>query len=169
MKISTKVEGWKRDTVPELKDVKDVACGENHTVVLAATSSSGGYTTYFFGDNRHGQASLDPGGCARVCPAYRSAHPGAPRPDGAPIQIHAGWSHTCVLSGNRTTNPLFRLHSRALCEISTFRCSIFSGKACRKGCFRERIQRRRILPARRFFHGRNRVCFRRCRLFMGKK
>ncbi|XP_011151217.1 secretion-regulating guanine nucleotide exchange factor isoform X2 [Harpegnathos saltator] len=80
--------------VSGLTDVDHVACGEHHTVV--ATLNKGTFTTYFFGDNKHGQAGIDPRECTRICPAYRFVR--CDSRFSVSIQIHAGWSHTNILS-----------------------------------------------------------------------
>ncbi|XP_014481006.1 PREDICTED: secretion-regulating guanine nucleotide exchange factor-like [Dinoponera quadriceps] len=108
--------------VPGLTGMEDVACGEHHTVVT--TQRGGAYTTYFFGDNKHGQAGLDPRVCARICPAHRSVLYDSRL--GAPFQIHAGWSHTNILSdgavyswGRNSYGQLGRGKSQEGCDFWT--------------------------------------------------
>lgn len=76
-------------------NAEDVACGQNHTVVITKKQI---YDTYVFGDNKHGQLGFFPKTSSEtrisqpICiPLFGIQHD-------SPIQIHAGWSHINILS-----------------------------------------------------------------------
>lgn len=74
--------------VPDLDDMRSVACGENHTLALKADG-----TVLSWGDNKYGQLGLNP-------ELPNSLVPQSILVDDSLIQVHAGWSHSAALTNN---------------------------------------------------------------------
>lgn len=73
--------------VPEIEDVRSVACGQSHTVVLRRDG-----TVLSWGDNKHGQLGLDPAQTPSMfVPTEVYANEGVE-------QVCAGWTHTTLLT-----------------------------------------------------------------------
>ncbi|XP_011350716.2 secretion-regulating guanine nucleotide exchange factor isoform X2 [Ooceraea biroi] len=72
-------------------NVENVACGQHHTVVTRSEKDL--CDVYVFGDNKHGQLGFSP-----KTPNMQLPQSISTSRFNMPVQIHAGWSHTNILS-----------------------------------------------------------------------
>ncbi|XP_076658197.1 secretion regulating guanine nucleotide exchange factor isoform X2 [Halictus rubicundus] len=78
--------------VPTLRNIKNVACGQHHTVAITVDDHF-----YTFGDNKHGQLGLDTDVISKT--SFPILLPDV-RFDSS-VEIDSGWSHMLALTGSR--------------------------------------------------------------------
>jgi len=76
-------------------NIDKVACGQHHTVVI--TYKEDFCDIHVFGDNKHGQLGFSPKTFSNI--QVGSINTPVSQLN-IPIEIHAGWSHTNILSSN---------------------------------------------------------------------
>lgn len=108
--------------VPTLSNVRDVSCGQHHTI---ATGMDG--TLYAFGDNKYGQLGLSTDECLKTSVPTKL-------PDvrfKSTVKIHSGWSHVTALNDNEIIcwgrNTYGQLGAGELAESSTWRAKRIEG------------------------------------------
>ncbi|XP_046822526.1 secretion-regulating guanine nucleotide exchange factor isoform X2 [Vespa crabro] len=78
--------------VPELKNSMSVSCGQHHTVVVTDKAE-----VYVFGANNYGQLGIDNELFSTISMPTKLTNVHF----NLPIETHAGWTHTIILTDNR--------------------------------------------------------------------
>ncbi|XP_026666996.1 secretion-regulating guanine nucleotide exchange factor-like isoform X2 [Ceratina calcarata] len=77
--------------VPTLTNIRNVSCGQNHTIAVGTDG-----TVYAFGDNKHGQLGLNTDEYLKTTIPTKLPHVRLK----FPVEVHSGWSHVITLNDN---------------------------------------------------------------------